>query len=201
MKNKIGLPINSSPPAPLRKRAARSTVPNKVVAPEATTEPADINFKPRPEDWDVPSTQYNCFNCNAMCCSVYERVALKSDDIERLARHFNMNRRTFLRTYTHRNSGEVCLNRVPDEILGNTCVLLNQKTRLCGVHLVRPQVCREWPPDETEGRCVYYDVLQFERYFQQDPNVAIRIEINTYSDGSHQGIEYEGPSSAHCDDV
>jgi len=169
----------------------------KPLAKNIKTEPELIQIGPRPEDWDVPGTQYNCFNCNAMCCSVYERVAMTTDDITQLAAHFGMKRRDFLNTYTHRNAGEVCLNRAPDEILGETCVMLNQETRLCGVHLARPEVCRVWPPEETDGRCVYYDVLQFERYFQQDPNVEVRIQISTYSDGTHQDIEYEGPSFVH----
>ena len=127
-----------------------------------------------------------------MCCSVYERVALNGEDIERLAQHFGMGRRLFLKTYTHRNGREVCLNRVPDELLEQTCVFLNQETRLCGVHPVRPQVCQVWPPPETQGRCVYYDVLQFERFFQQDRQVVIKIEVevNANPDEDDEEIEY-----------
>ena len=196
MNNKTEYSPNVDGPTPLRKPARRNLMAPEI---QVVEEPELIQIQPRPEDWDVPGTQYNCFNCNAMCCSVYERVALQPGDVERLARHFNMNRRDFLRTYTHRVGREICLNRVDDDILGETCVMLNQETRLCGVHLARPQVCREWPPPETQGRCVYYDVLQFERYFQQDHDVAVRIEIHTYSDGTHQGIEYEGPSSTSAD--
>ena len=135
------------------------------------------NDKPLPEDWDVPGTHYNCFNCNAMCCSVYERVAVDEEDIARLSNHFGLSRRSFLRIYTHRSGADIILNRVPDALLEETCVFLNQETRLCGVHQVRPEVCQVWPPAETQGRCVYYDVLQFERAFQNDPDLLIKVEV------------------------
>jgi Fe-S-cluster containining protein len=141
--------------------------------------------KPRPEDWDVPGTHYNCFNCNAMCCSLYERVAVNEDDIAALSAHFGISRRTFLRMYTHRSGTERLLNRVTDEVLEDTCVFLNQETRLCGVHGARPEVCRVWPPAETSGRCVYYDVLQFERFFQRDPNLVIKVEVRV---SSHEAV-------------
>ena len=174
---------NTSTAAPAPSSKDKLCIPLEPVTPPQTR-------RPLPEDWDVPGTHYNCFNCLAMCCSVYERVAVDEEDIERLAQHFGLKRRAFLKIYTHRNGDEICLNRVEDELLGQTCVFLNQETRLCGVHQVRPHVCRVWPPPETEGRCVYYDVLQFERYFQQDPDVTIKIEVSTASDGSHRDMEY-----------
>jgi Fe-S-cluster containining protein len=143
-------------------------------SPEASKPPQE---RPHPEEWDVPGTHYNCFNCNAMCCSLYERVAVNEDDIQRLCAHFGLSRRTFLQVYTHRSGTEILLNRVPDGLLEETCVFLNQETRLCGVHEARPEVCQVWPPAETSGRCVYYDVLQFERSFQGDPNLVIKVEV------------------------
>jgi Fe-S-cluster containining protein len=138
--------------------------------------------KPLPQEWDVPGTHYNCFNCNAMCCSLYERVAVSGDDIRRLCEHFGLSRRAFLRAYTHRSGPEILLNRVSDDLLEQTCIFLNQETRLCGVHQARPEVCQVWPPPETSGRCVYYDVLQFERSFQADPNLVIKVEVRLSSD-------------------
>jgi hypothetical protein len=117
-----------------------------------------------------------------MCCSLYERVAVNEGDIVALSQHFGVSRRTFLRMYTHRNGTERLLNRVPDDVLEETCVFLNKETRLCGVHQSRPEVCRVWPPAETAGRCVYYDVLQFERSFQGDPNLVIKVEVRVSSD-------------------
>jgi Fe-S-cluster containining protein len=116
-----------------------------------------------------------------MCCSIYERVAVSENDIAALSQHLGVSRRAFLRTYTHRHGTEILLNRVPDELLEQTCVLLNQETRLCGVHQARPEVCRVWPPAETAGHCVYYDVLQFERSFQGDPNLVIKVEVKVSS--------------------
>jgi Fe-S-cluster containining protein len=158
--------------------AQRSQILERQAAPETSRTRSE---KSRPEEWDIPGTHYNCFNCNAMCCSLYERVAVNEDDIASLSHHLGVSRRTFLRTYTHRHGAERLLNRVPDELLEQTCVFLNQEMRLCGVHGARPEVCRVWPPAETAGRCVYYDVLQFERSFQRDPNLVIKVEVRVSS--------------------
>jgi len=146
--------------------------------------------KPQPEDWNVPGTKYNCFNCDAMCCSLYERVPVSDEDQVRLAAHFNLTVEQIQRRYTRRIAGERLLKRKQDERHNETCIFLNPHTRLCGVHEARPDVCRQWPPRKTRGRCPYYDALQFERWFQQDPDAILTIQVSvTTSTAERNGDE------------
>lgn len=134
--------------------------------------------KPSPEEWDAPGTKYNCFDCHAPCCSLYENVLLTEADCEDLAAYFDLNMPDFLRRYTRLEDGERFLRRKPDRLLGGTtCILLNSKTRLCGAHQARPECCRIWPPKHTRGHCPYYDVITFERRHQSS-NVLLHIKIS-----------------------
>jgi Fe-S-cluster containining protein len=102
---------------------------------------------------------------------------VSDDDCEALAGHFNLSVPDFIRRYTRVVAGERCLRRKPDTLLGGqTCILLDKHTRLCGAHQARPEVCRVWPPRHTRGRCPYYDVLQFEQRHQGN-KVLLRVEL------------------------
>ncbi|HEY0073809.1 MAG TPA: YkgJ family cysteine cluster protein [Abditibacteriaceae bacterium] len=126
----------------------------------------------------MPGTKYNCFDCHAPCCTLYERVEVSEEDCENLAVYFNLSVEDFKRRYTTMIGDERCLRRKPDNLLdGHTCILLDKSTRLCGAHLARPYVCRVWPPKHTRGRCPYYDVLQFERRHQGE-GVLLNIKLS-----------------------
>jgi Fe-S-cluster containining protein len=138
--------------------------------------------KPSPAEWNVPGTKYNCFDCYAPCCSLYERVGVSEEDCQNLADHFVLSIDDFKRRYTTLIDDERYLRRKPDPLLGgHTCILLDKTTRLCSVHLVRPHVCRVWPPKHTRGRCPYYDVLQFERR-HQGAGVLMHIQLTVADD-------------------
>ena len=125
---------------------------------------------------DKPRVYFDCNKCPAFCCSVYDRVQVKTRDINRLAKHFNVSFETAKRRYTriNRESGERVLRRVKDSIFEETCMFLNQETRGCGIYHARPAVCREYP---DRSRCAYYDLLQFERRQQADETVIPLIQI------------------------
>ena len=55
-----------------------------------------------------------------------------------------------------------------------TCMFLDQDKRGCTIYHARPNVCREYP---DRVRCVYYDVLQFERRQQADDTVLPLVQI------------------------
>lgn len=107
---------------------------------------------------------YDCTNCLAFCCSIYERVGVEDFDIQRLADHFGLSFTAAKRRFTEIRYKERVLKRQPDPILGETCAFLNLETRLCGIYEARPDTCRTYPPKTK--KCVYYDVLQFERKLQ-----------------------------------
>ncbi|HEX8176074.1 MAG TPA: YkgJ family cysteine cluster protein [Pyrinomonadaceae bacterium] len=127
---------------------------------------------------DQPRVYFDCNKCPAFCCSIYERVQVTKRDLNRLAKYFKVSVETAMKRYTKMWGDERVLRRTKDKLFTETCIFLNQETRGCGIYHARPQVCREYP-DRT--RCVYYDVLKFERQQQDDPTVLPLIQI-TFSE-------------------
>lgn len=123
---------------------------------------------------EQPRVYFDCSKCPAYCCSIYERVAVNKRDINRLAKHFGVSVETATKRYTKMHSGERVLRRKKDTIFEETCQFLNEETRGCGIYHARPAVCREYP---DRSRCSYYDLLQFERRQQDDPNVLPLVQI------------------------
>lgn len=124
---------------------------------------------------DQPRVYFDCDKCPAYCCSVYERVQVTKRDINRLAKYFGVSFETASRRYTKMYEGERVLRRVGDEIFEETCMFLDQETRRCSIYHGRPAVCREYP---ARTRCSYYDLLQFERRQQGDPNCLPLVQIS-----------------------
>lgn len=107
---------------------------------------------------------------------------MSEEDCFALAEHFNLSLEDFKRRYTRMSEGERCLRRKPDSLLGgDTCILLDKTTRLCGAHQARPEVCRIWPPKHTKGHCPYYDVINFERR-HQGSNVLMQVRLLVVED-------------------
>jgi uncharacterized protein len=123
---------------------------------------------------DQPRVYFDCNKCPAFCCSIYERVQVTKRDINRLARYFNVSVETAMKRYTKMWGKERVLRRTKDEIFAETCIFLNQETRGCTIYHARPGVCREYP---DRVRCAYYDLLQFERRQQDDPDVIPLVQI------------------------
>lgn len=69
---------------------------------------------------DQPRTYFDCTKCPAICCSIYERVALTKRDINRLAKHFGVSYETARRRYTKQWQEERVLKRVKDKIFAET---------------------------------------------------------------------------------
>ena len=128
---------------------------------------------------DQTKTSYNCSECPAYCCSVYERVQVTKRDVKRLAKHFGTDIDSAVRRYTTTYNGERILKRKADPIFGKACRFLDPQTRRCTIYLARPAVCREFP-DQT--RCAYFDLLQFERLQQGDDTVVPLVQI-TFRNG------------------
>jgi Fe-S-cluster containining protein len=112
--------------------------------------------------------QYDCTKCPGYCCS-YPLIEVGRRDIVRLARHFGVSYEQAETRYTKYDRGEKvrALRQQKDRHYGRICLLFDTETRRCTVYEARPQVCRDYP----EGRrCGYYEFLQFERDFQDDPD-------------------------------
>lgn len=122
---------------------------------------------------------YDCTKCPAYCCSIYERVQVTKRDINRLAKHFSVTYETALQRFTRIFNNERVLRRKADPVFGQACKFLNPVTRQCGVYHARPLVCREFPDTE---RCAYFDLIQFERKQQDDPQVLPLVKITFRSE-------------------
>ncbi len=121
-----------------------------------------------------PPATYDCSRCPAYCCSVYERVQVNKRDLNRLAKHFGVTYETALVRYTRTYNNEQILRRKADPILGQACTFLNPETRQCKIYNARPESCRQYPDAE---RCAYYDLLEYERDHQNDPEALPLIKI------------------------
>ena len=122
--------------------------------------------------------KYDCDKCVAYCCSIYDRVQVTPRDIRRLAAHFGVLPEIAAQRFTKRWGKERILRRRTDKLFGQACMFLNQETRKCTIYDARPLVCREFP---TTSRCAYYDLIEFEREQQNDPDVIPLVKI-TFKD-------------------
>ncbi len=109
---------------------------------------------------------YDCNKCPAYCCS-YARIILKKKDIERLAKHHDLDYEAARRKFTRKGheKGEIILRHKKDEHYGTICRFVDSETRDCTVYKARPAICRDFPGTR---RCGYYDFLKFERRSQED---------------------------------
>jgi Fe-S-cluster containining protein len=122
---------------------------------------------------------YNCSDCPAYCCAIYERVQVNRRDVRNIARHFGLDVKKAVARFTTEYNGELILRRKADPIFGKACRFLNPETRQCTIYDARPQACREFP---AHPRCAYYDLLQFERVQQGDDSVVPLVQI-TFRNG------------------
>jgi uncharacterized protein len=123
--------------------------------------------------------KYDCDKCVAYCCSIYDRVQVTARDIKRLALYFGVSPEVATTRYTKVWEKERILRRRADRLFGQACMFLNQDTRKCTIYNARPGTCREFP---TTSRCAYYDLIEFEREQQNDPDVIPLVKI-TFADG------------------
>ncbi len=117
---------------------------------------------------------YDCDKCIAYCCSIYDRVQVNQRDVLRLAKHFRVTPEVATQRFTKTYEKERILRRKADRLFGQACMFLDQETRKCTIYEARPGTCREFPAAE---RCAYYDLLEFEREQQADPDVIPIVKI------------------------
>ena len=117
------------------------------------------------------STRYSCHKCPGYCCT-YTEIDVTARDIERLARHFDLDYAQAEARFTKTPSGEAgrrLLRHKKDTIFDSTCMFLDQEKRRCTIYEARPGVCRKYP---DSNRCGYYDFLRFERTQQGDDTLV-----------------------------
>jgi hypothetical protein len=65
-----------------------------------------------------PKIFYDCTDCPAFCCSVYDRVQVTPRDIRRLAKHFGVTEEVATARFTKMYAKERVLRRKRDELFG-----------------------------------------------------------------------------------
>jgi len=118
--------------------------------------------------------KYDCDKCVAYCCSIYDRVQVTPRDVRRLASHFRVTSEVATERFTKVYNDERILRRKADRLFGQACMFLDQETRKCTIYNARPSTCREFP---TTTRCAYFDLIEFEREQQDDPDVIPLVKI------------------------
>lgn len=131
-----------------------------------SSEPSQTANQPNVTKKRTLRVLFDCDKCPAYCCS-YERIAVTTYDIARLARHFGLEAETAEQRFTKFAWGERVLRHKKDEIYGTICRFLDSETRRCTVYKARPSVCRSYPDTR---RCGYYEFLSWERKQQDDPD-------------------------------
>jgi Fe-S-cluster containining protein len=134
-----------------------------------------------------PEKPYDCADCLAFCCTVYQAIGVTEADARRLARHKGVTVPVFLAFYALQPqpaSGGYILKRKPDGASGDgqCCIFLDTDTRRCTVYDARPQVCREFPVRTAQaqgaaGRCCYYDLYLYVRRETGDPQATPLIQL------------------------
>jgi Fe-S-cluster containining protein len=119
--------------------------------------------------------KYDCSDCIAICCSIYERVPVTDADLKRMSKHFKISIEQATRRFTKMFKGERVLRRRADDLMGKSCKFLSAETRRCTIYEARPETCREFP--HSLSRCVYYDMLTFERELQETHDVIPNIQL------------------------
>jgi len=102
------------------------------------------------------------------------RTQVTPKDVRRLAAHFNVTTEVATTRFTKLNGKERILRRRADRLFGQACMFLNQDTRKCTIYDARPGTCREFPDDT---RCAYFDLIEWERKQQDDPDVIPLVRI------------------------
>lgn len=94
----------------------------------------------------IDGKNFECKKCGK-CCKWDGYVFLEPEDIDRLAKHFSLNKEDFLDEYTTDHDDYKILKNKPNS---KSCVFL--KNNRCDIWDVKPQQCADFP-FEYEKRC------------------------------------------------
>lgn len=124
----------------------------------------------------TPKPLYDCGKCPGICCSIYGTIAVTPKDAKRFARVMRSTvRSAWKRMAVEDGEGGFRLRKKKDSVLGSICRFFDTKKRSCSVYEARPDACRAYP---GQRRCVYFDVLKFERSVQESdvvPRIHLRL--------------------------
>ena len=124
--------------------------------------------------------KYDCDKCIAYCCSIYDRVQVTPRDIRRLAAHFRVLRKSRRSGLPRCSAKKEFCGAKPIGCLARPACFWIRTRASAPIYHARPLYCREFP---TTSRCAYYDLIEFEREQQNDPDVMPLVKI-TFKNGN-----------------
>ncbi len=83
---------------------------------------------------------FECKRCG-FCCKGESTISLSEKDISKIAVFLNLTKSEFLKKYTVKK-GKF---RIELKVKNGFCIFFDEKKRICKIHPVKPEKCREWP--------------------------------------------------------
>lgn len=84
--------------------------------------------------------KFVCKRCG-FCCKGQSTVSLSEEEILKIAEYLGISREEFLEKYTVKKGERRIEMRVNEEY----CFFYDKRERLCKIHPVKPEKCKEWP--------------------------------------------------------
>lgn len=83
---------------------------------------------------------FECKRCG-LCCQGESTISLSKEDISRIAKFLNISEDEFLEKYIVKKG----IFRIEMKTKNGSCIFFDEKERLCKIHPVKPEKCKEWP--------------------------------------------------------
>lgn len=106
-----------------------------------------------------------CQRCGE-CCKGESTVGLSPEERERIARFLGLSLQEFMESFTEVKGEE----RVEMKTKDGYCIFYDQTKRLCAIHPVKPDKCKEWPfpeiifKDETNFQIIKASCKGLEKF-------------------------------------
>lgn len=81
-----------------------------------------------------------CKRCG-FCCKGESTVALSPEEVEIIAQYLSLKKEEFTETFTTFKAP----NRIEMKTRNGYCIFYDDKNKLCLIHPVKPERCKEWP--------------------------------------------------------
>ena len=94
----------------------------------------NTNQPPVPEPDDI----FECQQCGE-CCKGYGGTYITEKDVQAIADYIKVSPEVFVRDYCQKSGNRLVL------AVGDDDYCMFRKDKLCGIHPVKPRMCRAWP--------------------------------------------------------
>lgn len=112
---------------------------------------------------------FQCKRCG-FCCQGESTVSLSEEEVLRIADFLHISKDVFLKNYAK----IVCKGRIEMKTVNGFCIFFDQEKRLCRIHPVKPDRCKEWPfpraifTDEENFHIIKNSCLGLENFSFED---------------------------------